>query len=32
MGQAAKDHVLPRFGPDQWVDRLLEIADLAAAG
>lgn len=32
MGQAAKEYVLPRFGPDQWVDRLLEIADLAAAG
>ena len=31
MGQAARDHVLPRFGPDQWVDRLLEIADRAAA-
>lgn len=32
MGEAAKAHVLPRFGPDQWVNRLLEIADLAAAG
>ena len=32
MGEAAKAWVLPRFGPDQWVDRLLEIADLAAAG
>lgn len=31
MGQAARDHVLSRFGPDQWVDRLLEIADRAAA-
>jgi hypothetical protein len=31
MGEAAKAFVLPRFGPDQWVDRLLEIADLAAA-
>jgi len=32
MGEAAKAHVLPRFGPDQWVDRLLEVADAAAAG
>lgn len=30
MGEAAKAHVLPRFGPDQWVNRLLEVADAVA--